>query len=68
MIAGLDADYDAIAEHCEAVLEQVAGAETVRITTPAGTNVTDNSIAPSRMMITMTNHSLWKICVGAPAT
>ncbi|MFB6081138.1 MAG: aminopeptidase [Haloferacaceae archaeon] len=40
MIAGLDADYGAIADACRAVYDQVAGAETVRVTTPAGTDVT----------------------------
>ena len=40
MVQGLDADYDAIAEHCAAVWERVAGAETVRVTTPAGTDLT----------------------------
>ncbi len=39
MVAGLDADYDAIARHCAAVLDQVADAETVRVTTPAGTDL-----------------------------
>jgi leucyl aminopeptidase (aminopeptidase T) len=40
MIEGLDADYEAIAEHCEAVLEQVADADEVRVTSPAGTDIT----------------------------
>jgi leucyl aminopeptidase (aminopeptidase T) len=40
MVAGLDADYEAIAAACESVHEQVAGAETVRVTAPAGTDVT----------------------------
>ena len=39
-ITGLDADYDAIAAHCEDVLEQVAGADEIRVTTPAGTDIT----------------------------
>jgi leucyl aminopeptidase (aminopeptidase T) len=39
MVAGMDADYDAIAAHCDRVLEQVAGAETVRITSPQGTDL-----------------------------
>jgi leucyl aminopeptidase (aminopeptidase T) len=39
LVAGLDADYEAVAGHCEAVLEQVAGAETVRVTSPQGTDV-----------------------------
>ena len=37
---GLDADYDSIAAHCEAVREQVAEAETIRVTTDAGTDIT----------------------------
>jgi len=37
---GLDADYDSIAAHCEAVREQVAGAEEIRVTTDAGTDIT----------------------------
>jgi leucyl aminopeptidase (aminopeptidase T) len=37
---GLDADYDEIAAHCDAVLEQVEDAETVRVTTELGTDVT----------------------------
>ncbi|MFB6104667.1 MAG: aminopeptidase [Halobacteriaceae archaeon] len=37
---GLDADYDAIAAACEAVADQVRGAETIRVTTPAGTDLT----------------------------
>jgi leucyl aminopeptidase (aminopeptidase T) len=40
MAAGLDADYEAIAAHCEAVHEQVAAADEVRVTTDAGTDVT----------------------------
>jgi leucyl aminopeptidase (aminopeptidase T) len=40
MVAGLDADYGAIADACAAVYEQVAGAAQVRVTTPAGTDVT----------------------------
>ncbi|MXV63262.1 aminopeptidase [Natronorubrum sp. JWXQ-INN-674] len=38
--AGLDADYESIAAHCEDVVEQVAGADEVRVTTPAGTDIT----------------------------
>ncbi|RZV12211.1 leucyl aminopeptidase (aminopeptidase T) [Natrinema hispanicum] len=38
--AGLDADYDSIAAHCEAVREQVAGADEIRVTTDAGTDIT----------------------------
>ncbi|WP_435180290.1 aminopeptidase [Halorussus sp. AFM4] len=37
---GLEADYDAIAAHCEDVLDQVADAEAVRVTSPQGTDVT----------------------------
>jgi leucyl aminopeptidase (aminopeptidase T) len=37
---GLDADYDRIARECEAVLEQVAGSEELRITSPQGTDFT----------------------------
>jgi leucyl aminopeptidase (aminopeptidase T) len=37
---GLDADYETIAAHCEDVLAQVAGADEVRVTTPAGTDIT----------------------------
>ncbi|MFB6281280.1 MAG: aminopeptidase [Haloferacaceae archaeon] len=40
MVAGLDADYGAIADACDAVYDQVAGADRIRITTPAGTDVT----------------------------
>ena len=40
MRLGLDADYEAIAAESADVLEQVAGAETVRIVTDAGTDVT----------------------------
>ncbi|RCU47461.1 aminopeptidase [Haloplanus salinus] len=40
MIAGLDADYEAIARGCREVLEQVADADAVRVTTPAGTDLT----------------------------
>ncbi|MFB6093174.1 MAG: aminopeptidase [Haloquadratum sp.] len=39
-VTGLDADYGAIADHCEAVLEQVGDAEEIRVTTPAGTDLT----------------------------
>ncbi|MFC7155742.1 aminopeptidase [Halomarina halobia] len=38
-VTGLDADYDSIASHCRAVYEQVAGAEEVRVTAPAGTDI-----------------------------
>jgi leucyl aminopeptidase (aminopeptidase T) len=40
MIAGLDADYGEISDHCEAVYEQVSGAAEVRVTTEAGTDIT----------------------------
>ncbi|ELY46810.1 aminopeptidase [Natronorubrum tibetense] len=36
---GLDADYESIAAHCDDVLEQVAGADEIRVTTPAGTDI-----------------------------
>ena len=39
LVAGLDADYAAIARHCEDVLAQVADADEVRVTTPAGTDL-----------------------------
>jgi len=37
---GLDADYDAIAAHCEDVLAQVEGADEIRVTSPQGTDIT----------------------------
>jgi len=37
---GLDADYDAIAAACAAVADRVADADTIRVTTPAGTDLT----------------------------
>ncbi|WP_226005061.1 aminopeptidase [Natrinema salinisoli] len=37
---GLDADYESIAAHCEAVREQVADADEIRVTTDAGTDIT----------------------------
>lgn len=37
---GLDADYETIEAHCEDVLAQVADADEVRVTTPAGTDIT----------------------------
>jgi len=40
MIAGLDADYAAIARGCREVLAQVEDADEVRVTTPAGTDLT----------------------------
>ncbi|MFW6265371.1 MAG: aminopeptidase [Halanaeroarchaeum sp.] len=39
-VTGLDADYEAIGRHCAAVLEQVAGAEEIRVTAPNGTDIT----------------------------
>ncbi|MFC5367813.1 aminopeptidase [Salinirubrum litoreum] len=39
-LTGLDADYETIAAHCESVREQVAGAEEIRVTTEAGTDIT----------------------------
>ena len=38
-LAGLDADYDAIARACAEVREQVDGAEEIRVTTEAGTDI-----------------------------
>jgi leucyl aminopeptidase (aminopeptidase T) len=40
MIAGLDADYEAIAAHCVEVKQQVVDADEVRITSPQGTDLT----------------------------
>ncbi len=37
---GLDADYEAIAAECDAVYSQVAGADEIRVTAPAGTDLT----------------------------
>jgi leucyl aminopeptidase (aminopeptidase T) len=37
---GLDADYEAIAAHSADVLEQVEDAEEIRVTAPAGTDIT----------------------------
>ncbi|QDX39968.1 aminopeptidase [Salarchaeum sp. JOR-1] len=37
---GLDADYTLIRRHCADVLSQVADADEVRVTTPAGTDIT----------------------------
>jgi leucyl aminopeptidase (aminopeptidase T) len=39
-LTGLDADYDAIAQHCREVLAQVEDAEEIRVTAPAGTDIT----------------------------
>ena len=40
MVAGLDADYEAIARACADLMAQVEAAETIRITSPQGTDVT----------------------------
>ncbi|MFC6961053.1 aminopeptidase [Halocatena marina] len=37
---GLDTDYEAIERHCQAVYEQVADADEIRVTTPNGTDIT----------------------------
>jgi leucyl aminopeptidase (aminopeptidase T) len=37
---GLQADYDAIARHCEDVLAQVEDADEIRVTSPQGTDIT----------------------------
>jgi leucyl aminopeptidase (aminopeptidase T) len=37
---GLDADYERIREHCQDVLDQIEGAEEVRVTTERGTDIT----------------------------
>ena len=37
---GLDADYRTIAAHCADVIEQVAGADEIRVTSPSGTDLT----------------------------
>jgi len=37
---GLDADYEAIEEHCSDVLAQVADADEIRVTAPNGTDIT----------------------------
>jgi leucyl aminopeptidase (aminopeptidase T) len=39
-VTGLAADYDAIAAECETMLEQVADAGEVRVTSPEGTDIT----------------------------
>lgn len=39
-LMGLDADYDQIREACASVLEQVDGAEEIRVTSPQGTDIT----------------------------
>lgn len=40
MVTGLDADYEAIGRACDEVLEQVADATEIHVTTPAGTDIT----------------------------
>ncbi|WP_122090513.1 aminopeptidase [Halalkalicoccus subterraneus] len=37
---GLDADYERIREECDRMLERVAGAEELRVTSPQGTDIT----------------------------
>ncbi|AKH96858.1 aminopeptidase [Halanaeroarchaeum sulfurireducens] len=37
---GLDADYEAISRHCVDVLDQVRGADEIRVTAPNGTDIT----------------------------
>jgi len=39
-VTGLDADYERVAAACESVLDQVAGADQLRITSPQGTDIT----------------------------
>jgi len=39
-VTGLDADYDAIAEHSETLHQQVKDAEEIRVTSPQGTDIT----------------------------
>ena len=39
-LMGLDADYETIEAHCEAVLDQVEDADEIRVTTPQGTDIT----------------------------
>jgi leucyl aminopeptidase (aminopeptidase T) len=39
-LMGLDTDYESIERECERVLDQVAGAEEVRVTTDLGTDIT----------------------------
>jgi len=40
MVAGLDADYETIADHCGDVLDQLGDADEIRVTNPAGTDIT----------------------------
>ncbi|MCU4802537.1 aminopeptidase [Halobacteria archaeon HArc-gm2] len=39
-LMGLDADYEAIAQHCRDVLAQVEDADEIRVTSPQGTDIT----------------------------
>jgi Leucyl aminopeptidase (aminopeptidase T) len=39
-VTGLDADYNAIADHSETLHEQVVGADEMRVTSPQGTDIT----------------------------
>ena len=39
LVAGLDADYEAIAAACESIHEQVRGADELRVTAPGGTDI-----------------------------
>ena len=39
-LMGLDADYEVIEQHCRDVLAQLEGAEEIRVTSPAGTDIT----------------------------
>ncbi len=39
-VTGLDADYDAIADHSEALHEQVEAADEIQVTSPQGTDIT----------------------------
>ncbi|MFD1644511.1 aminopeptidase [Haloarchaeobius litoreus] len=39
-LTGLDADYEHIAAECEAMLDQVEGADEIRVTTELGTDIT----------------------------
>jgi len=39
-LMGMDADYERIREECRRILEYVAGAERIRVTSPQGTDIT----------------------------
>jgi leucyl aminopeptidase (aminopeptidase T) len=39
-VTGLDADYESIRDHCDALYRDVAGAAEIRVTSPQGTDVT----------------------------